>query len=380
MSHYSLVALGEFLVQESNFEEVKAGSFYETAGIYSYGRGLFKRPKIDGGETSYSRYNRLRVGQFVYSKLFAWEGALAVVSESFDGLYVSHEFPTFRVDESKANIAYVAYVAGWQGLHFSLRGKTTGMGSRRQRVNIDQLLSVGIPLPSLDEQLRVVSRLDAAFNRINCFLQGRSISDAALGQIFGSGLRSCLHWAPLGEALKLAVDEVEVSPEETYRIAGVFGQGRGVFARGAISGSETSYKKLHRIHSGSLVMSRLKAFEGAISLVAGDFDGWFLSPEFPTFVAREERATMDYIKHLCSWPDFWRMLRGESKGLGARRERVTASRLLSIQVPLPDLEEQKIFADRLDRLERVKGLFGRQEETSKALKASLLDAAFNGRL
>ena len=41
--------------------------------------------------------------QFVYSKLFAWEGALAVVDSEFDGLFVSQEFPTFTIDRHMAS-------------------------------------------------------------------------------------------------------------------------------------------------------------------------------------------------------------------------------------------------------------------------------------
>jgi type I restriction enzyme S subunit len=154
----------------------------------------------------------------------------------------------------------------------------------------------------------------------------------------------------LGRGLSLALEQVTVEEDDQYRIAGVRGFGNGVFFREVIRGNETSYKTLNRLRAGNLVMSRLKAFEGAIGFVPENLDGHYASAEFPTFEVRAGEADARYIKHLCSWPDFWQKLQGQSKGIGARRERVSAQRLLAIEVPLPSLEEQRRVADKLDAL------------------------------
>jgi type I restriction enzyme S subunit len=115
-----------------------------------------------------------------------------------------------------------------------------------------------------------------------------------------------------------------------------------------MQGSDTSYKKLHRLREGQIVMSRLKAFEGAIAVVPPAFDGWVLSPEFPTFTCKPGKALPAYLAHICQWPDFWGRLAFESTGIGARRERVSADRLLSIEIPLPSIHEQAAIANKLD--------------------------------
>ncbi|MGH7928485.1 MAG: restriction endonuclease subunit S, partial [Candidatus Binatia bacterium] len=153
----------------------------------------------------------------------------------------------------------------------------------------------------------------------------------------------------LGDVIRLDVDEVPVSPDSTYEISGVYSFGRGLFSRGPIQGSQTSYTKLNRLHKSSIVLSRLKAFEGAISLINKEFDSSFLSPEFPTFSASVDTDSR-YIGFLCQWPDFWKSLSKGSKGLGARRERVSVERLLEIKAPLPNLVEQQRIADQLDAL------------------------------
>ncbi|MFE1209244.1 restriction endonuclease subunit S [Streptomyces albidoflavus] len=143
----------------SDFVDVDPDGNYRTAGILNRGRGLFHRPIISGGDTKYPRYNRLHTGQFVYSKLFGWEGSLAVVPAEFEGVHVSHEFPTFDIDPSVADVEYMSHLARWPRLHDALKDKGTGMGSRRQRVNVDRLLATRVPLPSLAEQRRVARQL-----------------------------------------------------------------------------------------------------------------------------------------------------------------------------------------------------------------------------
>ena len=182
----------------------------------------------------------------------------------------------------------------------------------------------------------------------------------------------------LGEVLALDIDEVRILPDGQYNVAGIFSFGRGVFARGPLKAEDTSYTRLYRLREGQVVMSRLKAFEGAIATVEPRFDGWHLSPEFPTYSISSE-ADSRYIGFLCQWPAFWSCLRKESKGVGARRERVSAHGLLEAEVPLPDLTEQSRLADRLEVLLRssdaVGHLRGRVSNLLNGLRESLVRAA-----
>lgn len=155
----------------------------------------------------------------------------------------------------------------------------------------------------------------------------------------------------LSELLQINIDDVGVVGTDEYQIAGVYGFGRGVFARGPIDGSATSYKTLHRLHAGQLVVSRLKAFEGAVAVVPSGFEGWFVSPEFPTFQCIDGELDDRYLAHICRWPEFWSMLAAASRGIGARRERVHASDLLRLELLVPSIDEQRRKADYLDRVQ-----------------------------
>ncbi|GFE17978.1 type I restriction-modification enzyme, S subunit [Streptomyces glebosus] len=138
---------------------------YPITGIYSFGRGLIARPAIRGDETAYHRMARLKAGQVVMSKLNAWEGALAVVDENFEGTYVSPEYPVFSVDTAHAYPGYLRYLLSWP----ELWNRLTPRGSmvRRKRTTPSTLLATGVPLPELPEQRRVADKLDAFTDKLN---------------------------------------------------------------------------------------------------------------------------------------------------------------------------------------------------------------------
>lgn len=183
---------------------------------------------------------------------------------------------------------------------------------------------------------------------------------------------------PLGDVLELDLKQVPVQSEETYQIAGVYGYGRGLFARGAIKGSDTQYKHLHQLRSSTLVLSKLKAFEGALTVVAPNYNDHFLSPEFPTFTIDQTQADIYYIANLCRWPTMWKLLAGKSVGIGSRRERVSPASLLATRVPLPDLDEQRRVAAKLDSMQsKINQIAALRSESAK-IRRGLCDALFNG--
>ena len=81
------VPLGEVISSAKDTVRLDDATEYRTVGILSYGRGLFERPIVRGDEVSYSTYFRIAADQFIYSKLFAWEGALTVVPDYLNGVF-----------------------------------------------------------------------------------------------------------------------------------------------------------------------------------------------------------------------------------------------------------------------------------------------------
>ena len=83
---------------------------YPNLGIYGFARGVFGKPPIDGAKTSAATLYKVRANQFIYSRLFAFEGAYASVPEEMDGVFVSNEYPTFDVDHDRLLPRYLFWM------------------------------------------------------------------------------------------------------------------------------------------------------------------------------------------------------------------------------------------------------------------------------
>lgn len=149
-------------------------------------------------------------------------------------------------------------------------------------------------------------------------------------------------WAEttLGEVMVLDIDAVDVQPDASYEIVGVLNRGRGLLYRDPIRGTGTAYKTLNRIAAGQVVYSRLKAFEGSITVAPATLGNAYASQEFPTFTCGE-RLLSEYFALLTTMPRLWDMLQNLSTGMGGRRERVKPGDFLTIKISLPPLAAQR---------------------------------------
>jgi type I restriction enzyme S subunit len=146
---HELVSLRELNVTVSPLES------YSFAGVYSFGRGVFKQHSLQGTEFSYNKLTRLSAGNFVYPKLMAWEGALGTVPDECDGLVVSPEFPVFDVNEDKVLPETLDVYFRTPSVWSLLSGISTGTNIRRRRLHPSNFLQFEIPLPDMKTQQKL---------------------------------------------------------------------------------------------------------------------------------------------------------------------------------------------------------------------------------
>jgi len=154
------VALSDVVSPSLAQVAVEQASEYRITGTYSFGKGLIDRGPLYGADTAYKVLTRIHRGNIVVSKLNGWEGAIAVVNPSFDGTYVSGEYPTFVVDETRMVPGFFRGLARspsfWRELDQSVRGSMV----RRRRLSGADFLQARVWLPSLDTQRRVSHAID----------------------------------------------------------------------------------------------------------------------------------------------------------------------------------------------------------------------------
>ncbi len=96
--------------------------------------------------------NVSHAGHFIYSRLFAFEGAYGMVNNEFDNYFVSNEYPTFNCNAEKILpeflYAYFKSPTVWKDVALGSKG----LGDRHQRVQPQQILTHRFMLPPIEYQ------------------------------------------------------------------------------------------------------------------------------------------------------------------------------------------------------------------------------------
>ena len=171
--------------------------------------------------------------------------------------------------------------------------------------------------------------------------------------------------------LRLTSRRFGVVPGHKYAIAGVLNAGKGLFRRENIDGTQTNYAALHRLRTGQLVMRKLTAWEGPITCVPRDFDGCFVSAEFPTFTLAPDLLP-EFMSLVCQQPVFWEAMKGRSTGSVQRRKRVSPSELLAIEIDLPSRREQRRITDLIHSVDALLAAAAAAAEANSLVRGAVL--------
>jgi superfamily II DNA or RNA helicase len=137
---------------------------------------------------------------------------------------------------------------------------------------------------------------------------------------------------------------------------------------------------LRCVKKGQFIYSRLFAFEGAYGMVSLDFDGHFVSNEYPTFDCDPTYVRVEFVTAYFRSPKIWKDVAVGSKGLGDRRQRVQPSQVLSHKLWVPPIAWQNKIAEVQDKVDALKRLQAETATELDALLPAVLDKAFRGGL
>lgn len=354
---------------------------YRLLGMKSQIGGPFVREKKIGSEISASTLNQVRAGDFIYSRLFAWQGAFGVVPEHLDGAFVSGEFPLFELDSTRVDARFLVL---WFGLPASQKiveadcfGSTPGT---RNRYKESYFLRIAVPLPPLDEQQRIVAQLDRLRELIEQRRETIAAVDADLDillrKAFGR-IIAAAPYCPMSEVAPLVRRQVtEIDPNGSYPALGVRSFGRGTFHKPTIPGSDITWQKLFRVEQGDLLFSNIKAWEGAFAVAVESDHGRYGSHRYLTCVPVAGIMTPRFLWYYLQSPEGIQKVQRASPGSADRNRTLGQARLAAINVPRPPIEAQQWFNSLSDKARRARRIRQRTSQDISALTAAILREAF----
>ncbi|MGF1426566.1 restriction endonuclease subunit S [Kitasatospora sp. LaBMicrA B282] len=170
--------------------------------------------------------------------------------------------------------------------------------------------------------------------------------------------------------MRLDIQRTPMIPATTYRLAGVLNAGQGLVAKGELDGGDTEYAAMNVLRVDQVVMRKLTAWEGPITVVPAEFDGFVVSNEFPTFTLGPELVP-DWVRHICRSPRLWTEMKNRVSGTVQRRKRLNPEQLLQIELPIPPREVQARIVQVLDSVDDQIAALNTESEALERILQSL---------
>ncbi len=387
---WPLVPLGEVLTKSDEWITINPEKTYKEVTVRLWGKGVALRREVGGAEIAASRRLKVNTGQFILSRIDARNGAFGLVPDSLDGAVVSNDFPVFTPNADRILPSFLSWMARTHSFVEICKRASEGT-TNRVRLQEARFLAMKIPLPPLSEQRRIVARIEKLAAKIE---EARSLRMKAVEEA-NRLLILMAHRPDLDEVTKRQKGWVEielskvirpvedahaVKPDASYPNLGIYSFGHGLFKKPPIQGISTSAKVLYRVRSGQFIYNRLFAFEGACGMVSDEFDGYFVSSEYPIFDCDPNHVKVEFLYAYLKSPRVWNQIAAGSKGLGHRRQRVQPDHFLTHRLMLPPLEWQERIREVLSKVGTLRPLQSETGAEVDAMLPSILDKAFKGAL
>jgi type I restriction enzyme S subunit len=387
---WETVALGDVAKLDIDGVPVEADAEYRMAGLLIAGQGLFWRETISGRATAYPTFHRLHTDQLVMRKLTAWEGPITTVPSEYDGAFVSTEFPTFTLDQSRLLPEYMNLICQLPDFHAEMKMRSTGTAERRKRLNPDGLLAINVVLPPLPVQREAVAAVAAVDQAVAAYVVEHGAAQTLVRAARADALSS-LELRPLVELLSDI--EAGKSPKALDR-APAEGE-RGVLKVSAVRPGEfrpieskavfadATFPKHAAVRAGDVLISRAntRVLVGATCRVEHNFPDLYLSDKTLRLVVDDSVVDGDFLVHALASPVAREFIEANATGTSDSMKNISQKTILAIKVPyVEDVVEQRAIARRLDVVRGAAVHAARLAEDARVLRASVVDALTSGQL
>lgn len=375
------ITIDRFLTKSEAWVPVAPDGHYKQITARLWGKGLTLRGEVPGAAIAAPRQFCAKAGQFLISRIDARHGAFGIVPSELDGALVSNDFPCFDIDASTVLPHYFEWYSRTPQFVDLCRRASEG-STNRVRMKEEKFLKMTVPLPSLEEQRRIVQRLDMVAALVADRRRAIETAERETHALLLKAFQRAIDGAPLrpmSEVAPLVRRPVEIDLDGTYPELGVRSFGKGTFHKPDLSGSEVGNKKLFRINAGDLLFNIVFAWEGAVAVAQPADDGRVGSHRFLSCVPAPNTASVEFLRFYFSTREGLQKLGEASPGGAGRNRTLGLQKLQDLQVPVPSIERQHWF-DRLQTMAReARAIRTSTARDVEALVPAMLHEIFNGK-
>jgi type I restriction enzyme S subunit len=395
---WSLTSLGKVIKHRKEFIEIDDTQKYKRCRVQCHAKGVVLRDIVQGSEIKTKKQQLCRTGEFLIAEIDAKMGGFGIVPESLDGAIVSSHYFLFEINEQLLDRSFFNFFIRTPFFfeQVAAQGSTNYAAIRPQEV-----LTYQIPLPPLDEQRRIVARIEELAAKVEEArgLRRQSIEEAEA--LIKSARRQIIGTIPGANWVHLSkyVKEIENGKSPSCESRPATDNEWGVVKVGCVSfGTFDPLENkalpptinpdpVCEIQRGDFLMSRANTTQlvGACTIVKKTRSKLLLSDKIFRFVFNQnEPIDINYLDHVLKSPALRLQIEHQATGTSLTMKNISKEKVLRLMIPLHSLPEQRHIVAYLDNLQaKVDALKRLQTETAAELDAllpSILDKAFKGEL
>ncbi|MEM3713207.1 MAG: restriction endonuclease subunit S [Thermoproteota archaeon] len=353
--------------------------------------GRIEKPEIRLLGKVRKGHTYFREGDVLFAKITPCmeNGKAAIARNLINGIgFGSTEFHVLRPLEGKVISEWIHYYVRQKSFRDEAARNMTGSVGQ-QRVPVQFIKSVKIPLPPLEEQERIVSRLNELVNRAEeakrlrrqAREEAEKIMQAALNKVFSRAEEEGWKWVKLSKVLKedrQGVNPQEFSDKKFFLVTmDCIESNSGKLLKPIeCYGKEVKSMK-YKFNTNHILYGKLRPYLNKVYVP--DREGICTTEFIPFIVVGAIREYVAFYLRRKETVNF-----AMSHITGTRQPRVILGDFLEFLIPLPPLEEQRKLAAYLNKMveeiEILKMIQQKTEEELEKLVPAILDKAFRGGL
>lgn len=137
---------------------------YPLISVRRRSEGAFHRETLKGSEILTKKLNYAYAGEFLISKMQVVHGAMAVVPDALDGMFISDSYLAFQsADEDRFDINFIGWLSTTQQTYKAVRRCSYGVHIEKMTFDVDMFLNEKFQMPAdIEEQRFICSVLKQA--------------------------------------------------------------------------------------------------------------------------------------------------------------------------------------------------------------------------
>jgi type I restriction enzyme, S subunit len=381
------VPLGDVTEHRPEVVTVRDDQTYMRCRVQLHAQGIVVRDRILGAEIKTKKQQVCRSGDFLVAEIDAKVGGFGIVPPQLEGAIVSSHYFLFTLDEERLDRRFLDLYIRTRRFRdqVAARGSTNYAAIRR-----DQVLRYIIPLPSLQEQERIVAASGAVLNRVSELAGRRGQSIEQAEHVLGSEAQAVfLQGRTEGWPVRTLGDFVEDVRYGTSAKANSEPNGIPVLRMGNIQDGHLDVRNLKflqlderskrtlLLQRGDLLVNRTNSAELVGKCGVFDQDGEYV---FASYLIRlrfdQNTVEPQYAAYYLNAPAGRAYMFANRKQMTGQAN-INATILRAMPMPLPPLPVQRRIVDRFreleERIRTLRLLLTRSRAELAALREVILE-------